>query len=239
MVVSGLSVGYGDHLVLSGVDLTVDEGEVVALMGASGCGKTTLIRALAGLLPLASGTVATAPERSGRPGVMFQTPLLFPWLNALANVQFPCKVIGIDGDARPLLAAVGLDGNEAKYPWELSGGMQRRVALARALVVDPAFLMLDEPFSGVDEMTSEKLYELLAMVLARTATPCLLTTHSLYEAVFLSDRIVVLSGAPAGVSAIHEVGLPRPRDGSIRNDRRFAEQVCLLRRVIRRSGDGE
>ena len=227
----GVSVAYNDSLILKTVSLDVWEGEVVALIGKSGCGKTTLLKAAAGLLSPREGAI-DIDAGEGLLSLMFQKPLLFPWLNASENVQLPGRLADRSVRTEQLFASVRLTGNEKKYPWELSEGMQRRVSLARALAMNQEILLLDEPFSGVDEITSESLHELLAKIIESTRITCLFTTHNLYEAVFLADAVVVLSGSPATVSGIHRVAFPRPRSGLIRESAAFAEEVGSVRALL-------
>jgi NitT/TauT family transport system ATP-binding protein len=205
---------------LDGVDLAVLEGELVAVVGPSGCGKSTLLRILGGLLEPEEGTVTLEGPRLGGPsrrvGYVFQKANLLPWRTALRNVTLPLEVAGVplrsaQVRALGLLNLVGLDGFEEAHPWELSGGMAQRVAIARALVTEPDLLLLDEPFGSIDALSREQMnLELLRIWRARRVT-AVLVTHNLREAVFLADRVLVMSPRPGIVEAEVAVDLPRPR----------------------------
>jgi NitT/TauT family transport system ATP-binding protein len=226
---------------LQGVTVKVAEGEFVALVGPSGCGKSTLLRIAAGLLRATAGRVEVDGVRHERPhddlGLMFQTAVLLPWRTVLANVALPAVLKGARLDAvRPrameLIDLVGLTGFEDRYPHELSGGMQQRVSLARALMQDPRVLLLDEPFGALDAMTRDQLNVEVERVRAATGKTILLVTHSIPEAVFLSDRIVVLSRRPGQVKAVVDVVLPRPRDLAVLGDPRFAVIAAEVRGLL-------
>jgi NitT/TauT family transport system ATP-binding protein len=206
--------------VLGGIDLEVGRRSVIALVGPNGCGKSTLLRVIAGLLPAAGGTV----EVEGRPvsgpdariGLVFQEPRLLPWRSALANVAFPLEVAGHgraarEARARDLLGLVGLRDWAGARPAELSGGMRQRLAIARALALEPSVLLLDEPFSALDALTRERFNVELLRLWERIGSTIVLVTHSIPEAVFLADRVVVLSPRPAAVAADVPVELSRPR----------------------------
>jgi NitT/TauT family transport system ATP-binding protein len=205
------------------VTLTTRPGEMLCIVGPSGCGKTTLLRCVSGLMPPTSGAVrldereVTAPPRSM--ALVFQdySRSLLPWMTVHGNVVLPLKAGRVprqdrEALARDALASVGLDGQGRKYPWQLSGGMQQRAAIARALAYQPEILLLDEPFASVDAQTRADLEDLLLDVWGRTGLTVLLVTHDIDEAVYLADRIVVLSAAPTRVKETIEVDLPRPRD---------------------------
>jgi NitT/TauT family transport system ATP-binding protein len=206
-------------------DLTfkVGAGEIVAIVGPSGCGKTTLLKVLAGLLAPTRGDIRFQGKavRGVPPGLamVFQeySRSLFPWTTVRANVELPLKYQPIDASERTRrvsesLEAVGLSGFEARFPWQLSGGMQQRVALARALAYQPKLLLMDEPFASVDAQTRMDLEDLAAAVRDRFEITIVLVTHDIDEAVYLSDRVVVLSAAPSIVLAQVNIALPRPRD---------------------------
>jgi NitT/TauT family transport system ATP-binding protein len=198
---------------LNGVSLTLQPGERVALLGPSGCGKSSVLRVLAGLLAPTSGQVL--PPQPPPLGCVFQQATLLPWATVLDNVALPLRLQGrsasqAQAQARPLIERVGLAGFAAALPHELSGGMQMRAALARALVTDPALLLLDEPFGALDEITREQLgRELLAWCAARPALAVLLVTHSVFEAVALADRVLVMSPRPGRIVATLDVASTR------------------------------
>ncbi|MFC7534160.1 ABC transporter ATP-binding protein [Actinoplanes sp. GCM10030250] len=205
---------------LHGIDLDIAEGEFVAVIGRSGCGKSTLLRLIAGLLPATSGTITIggvpvrAPTRDV--ALMQQQPALLPWRTALANVMLPVEIARLprhthEARATELLDAVGLAGFHHRHPYELSGGMQQRVALCRALIQQPRVLLMDEPFSALDALTREDLAtQLQELHLARPATT-VFVTHSIQEAVLLADRVVVLSPRPGRVREVLDVDIGRPR----------------------------
>jgi NitT/TauT family transport system ATP-binding protein len=235
--------------VLAGVNCTVAAGEVVALVGPSGCGKSTLLRIVTGLEYPDGGVVQlfglspVQARREHRFGIAFQTAALLEWRDAAANVALPLELAGWPPEARrarvdELLARMGLSDAAHRLPRQLSGGMQQRVALARALALAPPVLLLDEPFSALDELTREQLQgellDLLAVILPRPAV--LLVTHNLTEAVLLSDRVIVLSRRPAQVLAEVSIDLPRPRRADLRDDVRLHQLVAELRAVLRGNG---
>ncbi len=215
--------GHGQMLVLDNVDLTLNENEIVGLLGRSGSGKSTLLRSIAGLLRPDEGEVRFVPDETGRqPSVsmVFQTFALFPWLTVLQNVELGLEAQKLPAEARRTraLAAIdliGLDGFENAYPKELSGGMRQRVGLARAIVVDPALLLMDEPFSALDVLTAETLRTDLLDLWCEGRMPIksiLIVTHNIEEAVLMCDRILVFSSNPGRVAAEIRVDLPQPRD---------------------------
>ena len=225
-------------LALSNVNLEIERGEFVTVVGPSGCGKTTLLKILAGILQKSTGRIMVDGKPIDGPsrqvGVVFQEPLLLPWRTILENVLVPAEIQKLDpgkarASAQALLKLVGLAGFEDKYPRELSGGMQQRVGIARALVHDPDFLLMDEPFGALDAMTREQMnLELLDIWAAKRKT-VLLITHSISEAVFLGDRIVVMSPRPGRISEIIDVDLPRPRNLDIINSAEFGTYVRRVR----------
>ena len=205
------------------VTLTTRPGEMLCIVGPSGCGKTTLLRCVSGLMPPTSGAVrlddraVTAPPRTM--ALVFQdySRSLLPWMSIHDNVVLPLKAGRMarherEALASEALASVGLDADGRKYPWQLSGGMQQRAAIARALAYQPEIMLLDEPFASVDAQTRADLEDLLLEVWSRTGLTVLLVTHDIDEAVYLGDRIVVLSAAPTRVKETIDVDLPRPRD---------------------------
>ena len=223
---------------LEQITFNVNEGQFVAVVGPSGCGKSTLLKILAGILPsskgeaLLRGTPIAGPRRDI--GMVFQSPVLLPWRSVLDNVLLPIDVhrLGRNGHlklAMDLLHLVGLDGFEHRYPWELSGGMQQRVAITRALIHDPAMLLMDEPFGALDAMTREQMnLELQRIWLERKKT-VLFITHSITEAVFLADRVLVMTPRPGSIMADVEVKIPRPRALEAMNFPEFAPYVHSIR----------
>jgi NitT/TauT family transport system ATP-binding protein len=231
------------------VDFDVHDGEFVSLVGPSGCGKSTLLHIVAGLIPYDSGTVHVGgqPVRAGRRdvGIMLQRPVLLPWRTVIANVLLPADVYALDGKesrdrAQQLLELVGLQGFEDKHAWELSGGMQQRASLARLLLPDPSILLMDEPFAALDEFTRERLNGELARLHERLGRSVLYVTHNIPEAVFLSDRVVVLKARPGEVLEIVDIDLPRPREIELVSNPRTAEISAHIRRMLSESeaGDG-
>jgi NitT/TauT family transport system ATP-binding protein len=224
---------------LSRIGLDIAEGEFVSLVGPSGCGKTTVLRILAGLIGDYTGNVAVRGRALRGPsrevGVVFQDANLMPWRTTLANVLLPAEVLrlkGMEPRARELLAMVGLDGFERKLPGELSGGMRQRVAIARALLHDPAVLLLDEPFGALDAMTRDTMNVELGRIAAASRKTVFLITHSIAEAVFLSDRVLVMSARPGRIIETIPIDLPRPRSLDIIADPVFADTVLRIRRLL-------
>ena len=210
-----------------GVDLDVQEGSFVSIVGPSGCGKTTLLYAIDGLLPIDGGEILVNNKPVTGPGrdraVVFQSASLLPWRTVHGNITYGLKLRGKlhrDQLARieKLIDLVGLKGFENRYPAELSGGMQQRANLARALAVDPDILLLDEPFASVDAQTREKLQVELTQIWTRTRKTMLFVTHDIAEAVFLSDRVVVFTSRPARVREIIDIAVPRPRSLETKHD---------------------
>ena len=229
----------GNVAALEGISFDVREGDFVAVVGPSGCGKTTLLKILAGLMPPSRGdarlrgTPITGPRQDI--GVVFQSPVLFPWRTVLDNVLLPIDVQGLPRErhrraALDLLALVGLEGFERRYPWELSGGMQQRVALTRALVHDPAMLLMDEPFGALDAMTREQMNVELQRIWLERKKTVVFITHSIPEAVFLGDRVLVMSPRPGRILEDVRVDLPHPRPLDVMNTPAFGEHVRAIRR---------
>jgi NitT/TauT family transport system ATP-binding protein len=226
---------------LRDVSLDVARGEFVSLVGPSGCGKSTILKIAAGLVPYETGSVLVAGEpahtASRDAAIMLQTPVLFPWRTVMDNVLLPAEVLGLDmkaarGRAEELLRLVGLEGFSDKYRWELSGGMQQRVSLARLLVPEPSILLMDEPFSALDELTRETLFLELARIHEQLRRTVLYVTHNVLEAVFLSDRVVVMDARPGQVLGIVDIDLPRPRQLEILNSARMAELAGEVRNML-------
>src|ERR671934_2790704 len=210
----------GRLLALDDIGFGVAEGEFVAIVGPSGCGKSTLLKILAGLLPATAGEVrlrsaaVTGPRRDV--GFVFQSPVLFPWRTVLDNVLLPADVQRLGREqmrrsALDLLALVGLSGFEQRYPWELSGGMQQRVAITRSLIHNPAMLLMDEPFGALDAMTRESMNVELQRIWLERRETVVFVTHSIPEAVFLADRVVVMTRRPGRILERVAVDIPRPR----------------------------
>jgi len=240
--VDGLCHAYddGDHLVLDHVSLTLRDNEIVSLLGRSGSGKSTLLRIIAGLMPPTAGTVTIEGEPVSGPAtqvaMVFQSFALFPWLTVLENVEIGLEAQGVDADVRKkrALAAIdliGLDGYESAYPKELSGGMRQRVGLARALVVHPKVLLMDEPFSALDVLTAETLRTDLLDLWCEGRMPIssiLMVTHNIEEAVVMSDRILVFSSNPGRVAAEINVDLPQPRSRLDPQFRKLVDDIYAL-----------
>ena len=229
---------------LSDIDLSVRRGEFVSFIGPSGCGKTTLMRVIADLVTPTAGEVTVngvSPEaaRLARAyGYVFQAPALYAWRNALRNVMLPLEIMRMPADERraraeKYLAMVGLSGFERKYPWQLSGGMQQRVSLARALAFEPELLLMDEPFGALDEITRDHLNEQLLRLWHQTQKTVIFVTHSISEAVFLSSRIVVMSPRPGRILEIIESRLPAARELDVRETPEFLEVAHRVRQALR------
>jgi len=225
------------------ISLSVRKNEFVSLLGPSGCGKTTLIRIVAGLLPADRGEVFVNGREVTAPGrercMVFQQFGLLPWRTVLSNVEFGLEIEGTPKEERreiseKYLELVGLKGFENYYPHQISGGMQQRVGIARALSKKPDILLMDEPFGAVDAQTREQLQEELLKIWAQTDTTVLFVTHSIDEAVYLSDRVVVMQARPGRIKEEVAVDLPRPRwEGDVKADPRFAQLRALLRESLR------
>jgi NitT/TauT family transport system ATP-binding protein len=227
---------------LDGVSLSVRARAFVSLLGPSGCGKSTLLRLVADVLQPSAGSIrvaGTTPEAARKRrafGFVFQDPTLLAWRSALNNTLLPLEIVGGARDgrarARRLLDLVGLSGFEDAYPWQLSGGMRQRVSIARALITEPSILLMDEPFGALDEITRERMNSELLRIWEATGTTILFVTHSSPEAVFLSDRVVVLSARPGRVKLDLPIDLPRPRDPAIKETVEFARYTAELRRAL-------
>jgi NitT/TauT family transport system ATP-binding protein len=235
-----------DVRALAGIDLDVGPGEVVSLIGPSGCGKSTLLRIVGDLVAPSAGEVLVNGKPPGRArldhdyGMVFQAPVLFDWRTVEQNVALPLELLGRPAGERArrvadLLDLVGLREFARSRPYELSGGMQQRVSIARALSFEPGLLLMDEPFGALDELTRDRLNEELLRIRERTGTTILFVTHSIPEAVFLSSRVVVMTPRPGRVRAVIEVDLPAPRDDATRESARFFELVTEVREALRGS----
>ncbi|GHJ08069.1 ABC transporter ATP-binding protein [Micromonospora humidisoli] len=230
---------------LRDINLTVRRGEFISVVGPSGCGKTTLLKILAGLSPKTGGTVRIAGTEVVRPlrevGMVFQAPTLLPWRTIFDNVMVPAEIQKLDPvrhrqRAQQLLEMVGLTGFERKYPHELSGGMQQRAGICRALVHDPAVLLMDEPFGALDAMTREYMNVELLRIWRESNQTVVLVTHSIPEAVFLSDRVVVLSSRPGRIAEVLPIDLDRPRDLGVMSSDRAGVYVDRIRRHFHAAG---
>jgi NitT/TauT family transport system ATP-binding protein len=215
---------------LDGVNLTVSDGEFVSIVGPSGCGKTTFLSVVDGLIPATSGRILVDGEVVAKPGpdraVVFQDASLLPWRTVLANIRYGLECQGVNAReakdrADHFIAMVGLTGFEHHYPHELSGGMQQRVNLARALVMDPKILLMDEPFASLDAQTRELMQEELLQIWVKANKTVLFVTHQIDEAIYLSDRVVVFSGRPGKVKTDIAVEIERPRKLGIKREPRF------------------
>ncbi|WP_245923889.1 ABC transporter ATP-binding protein [Paractinoplanes atraurantiacus] len=238
------NIGRTDEVTaLSEVDLTVGDGEFVSLIGPSGCGKSTLLRLIADLIEPSTGTVTVAGKGAGQArkeqayGIAFQQAGLFEWRTVLRNVELPLELRGMGkaerkARAEEMLTLVGLEDFGGHYPAQLSGGMQQRVAIARALAVQPPLLLMDEPFGALDEMTRERLQSELLGICAKTGTSTVFVTHSISEAVFLSDRVVVMSARPGRITASVTVDLPS-RDDAGRQSPPFFDKITEVRQALR------
>ena len=226
------------------IDLSVAAGEFVSLIGPSGCGKSTLLRIIGDLTSPTSGSVTVNGKPAPRArldrdyGMVFQAPVLFDWRTVQGNVELPLEVSGTPKRQRTEralehLRLVELSDFGGHYPWQLSGGMQQRVAIARALAVDPAILLMDEPFGALDEMTRERMNLELLKIWERTETTIVFVTHSIAEAVFLSTRVVVMSPRPGRISALIDIDLPRQRSADTRELEQYFHLVTAVREALR------
>jgi len=231
----------GSTEALRGVSFEVHEGEFLCIVGPSGCGKTTLLRILSGLLKPTAGEVLWKGVPLDGPreemGFVFQKANLMPWRNVLRNVTLPLEIRGVDREkaerqGRELLSTMGLDGFLNAYPRELSGGMEQRVALARALIYDPAILFLDEPFGSLDALTRERLNVELARLWQMKRKTVVMVTHNIQEAVFLADRVLVMSPRPGHIEVSIPVSLPRPRTIALMYTPEFGELSRKVREAI-------
>jgi len=225
---------------LQDVSLTIAKGEFVSLLGPSGCGKTTLLRIMADLIQPTGGTLKVAGNTAREArlaqkyGIVFQSPVLYDWRRVKSNITLPLELKGVPRPERikkamELLELVGLEKFANHYPWQLSGGMQQRVAIARALAMEPEILLMDEPFSALDEFTRERLNEELLAIWSKVQNTVVFVTHSIPEAIFLSDRVFVLSPHPGRLSAVVDIPLPRPRTKEMRNSETFFRLIAQIR----------
>jgi NitT/TauT family transport system ATP-binding protein len=240
---SGVSKTYGtgDGQVqsLRPLDFHINDGEFFVVVGPSGCGKSTLLKLISGLLAPTSGEIHVdgkkVTEPHGDVGIVFQNALLLPWRNILNNVLMPIDMKNLSREkyiprAKELLKMVGLEGFEKKLPWQLSGGMQQRASICRALVHDPKIMMMDEPFGALDAMTREKMNVELSRIQRTTGKTILLITHSIPEAVFLADKVLVMTERPGGIAAIYDVPLGRERTLDAMSNPIFTDLVARIRK---------
>jgi NitT/TauT family transport system ATP-binding protein len=224
-----------DLLAIERVDLEIPEGQFVSIVGPSGCGKSTFVKIVNGLLPDYEGEIEVLPPTSGGTAhaMVFQDAALFPWYTVLSNVAYGLRCRGVGAKAAheramPYIRMVGLEGFESKYPYQLSGGMQQRANLARALTVDPQLLLMDEPFAALDAQTRELMQEELLRIWAKAGKTVLFITHQIDEAIYLADRVLVMSARPGKILADIEVDIPRPRELKVK---RTTEFTALVDRV--------
>jgi NitT/TauT family transport system ATP-binding protein len=244
IAVEGVSKAFGPVQALVDIHVRVRAGEFLSLIGPSGCGKTTLLKTIAGLLPVDAGRIVVGERTVTGPGrecsVVFQDFALLPWASVQRNVEFGLLLRGVAAAERAeragrAIARVGLAGFEQAYPAQLSGGMQQRVGLARALAVNPQVLLMDEPFASIDEQTRRLFQDDLLTLWSQERKTVVLVTHSMEEAIYLSDRVVVLSPRPGRVHQVLDVPLPRPREATdVRGTADFARLVDGLWKVLRK-----
>jgi NitT/TauT family transport system ATP-binding protein len=238
----------GNVTALENIELEMHPGEFVSLIGPSGCGKSTLLRVVGDLTPPTSGSVTVngKPARQARNdgdyGIVFQDSVLFDWRTVAKNIALPLEMLGWSRDRRKARVEEMLDLVELRnfadhHPWQLSGGMQQRVSIARALSFEPALLLMDEPFGALDEMTRERLNLELLSIWETLGSTVVFVTHSISEAVFLSTRVVVMSPRPGRIAGLVDIDLPFPRTVETREDPRFFELVTQVRELLRKRGE--
>jgi NitT/TauT family transport system ATP-binding protein len=238
----------GQTVALRGIDLDIEPGEFVSLIGPSGCGKSTLLRVIGDLVQPTTGTV----QVNGKPaedarldreyGMVFQAPVLFDWRTVEGNVTLPLEILGRPREwrasrAREMLELVELGDFARHMPYQLSGGMQQRVSIARALSFEPRILLMDEPFGALDEMTRERMNDEVLRIWEQTGTTVVFVTHSIPEAVFLSSRVVVMSARPGRITSIVDIDLPRPRIAASREAERYFQLITDVREALRAGGE--
>jgi NitT/TauT family transport system ATP-binding protein len=239
--------GKGGVTALQDIDLEVESGEFISLIGPSGCGKSTLLRVIGDLVEPSAGQILVNGKTAHRArldrdyGIVFQAAVLYDWRTVAKNIALPLELLGW-GRARraervaEMVGLVELEGFEKHYPWQLSGGMQQRVSIARALSFSPALLLMDEPFGALDEMTRERLNAELLRIWAETGSTVIFVTHSISEAVYLSTRVVVMSARPGRITTVVPIDLPQPRTFETREDPRFFELVTRVREALHAGG---
>jgi NitT/TauT family transport system ATP-binding protein len=241
------SFAGGGVTALESIDLDVGAGEFVSLIGPSGCGKSTLLRIVGDLVEPTAGEVVVNGKSARQArldrdyGIVFQDAVLYDWRTVTKNIALPLELMGWDRGrraerVREMLQLVELQGFEDHHPWQLSGGMQQRVSIARALSFSPALLLMDEPFGALDEMTRERLNGEVLRIWEQSGSTMIFVTHSIAEAVFLSTRVVVMSPRPGRVAAVVEIDLPQPRIADTREEPRFFELVTEVRDRLREGG---
>jgi NitT/TauT family transport system ATP-binding protein len=237
----------GGLTALHEINLEVEQGEFVSLIGPSGCGKSTLLRIVGDIIEPTSGSVTVngKPARRARLdrdyGIVFQSPVLYDWRTVTKNISLPLEMLGWDRSRRSkrvkeMLELVELENFGSHYPWQLSGGMQQRVSIARAFSFSPALLLMDEPFGALDEMTRERLNMELLQIWSETGSTVIFVTHSIQEAVFLSTRVAVMSARPGRIAGIVPIDLPQPRTATTREEPRFFELVTDVRERLHDAG---
>ena len=245
----GISKTFGKRGVtaLQDIDLEVGPGEFVSLIGPSGCGKSTLLRVVGDLVAPSAGEILVNGKTAHRArldrdyGIVFQAAVLYDWRTVTKNIALPLELLGWSRARRAervgeMLKLVELEGFEKHYPWQLSGGMQQRVSIARALSFSPALLLMDEPFGALDEMTRERLNAELLRIWAETGSTVIFVTHSISEAVYLSTRVVVMSPRPGRITSVIPIELSQPRTFETREDPRFFELVTEVREALHAGG---
>jgi NitT/TauT family transport system ATP-binding protein len=240
----------GGTVALQEIELEIEQGEFISLIGPSGCGKSTLLRIVGDLIEPTAGSVtvngksARQARRDHDYGIVFQDAVLYDWRTVSKNIALPLELAGWERERRAkrvaeMLELVELHGFGEHYPWQLSGGMQQRVSIARALSFDPALLLMDEPFGALDEMTRERLNAELLRIWEASGSTVVFVTHSIAEAVFLSTRVVVMSARPGRVSRVIPIELPQPRTAATREDPRFFELATEVREALHMGGSIE
>ena len=245
----GISKTFGKRGVtaLQDIDLEVGLGEFISLIGPSGCGKSTLLRVVGDLVEPSAGEILVNGKTAHRArldrdyGIVFQAAVLYDWRTVTKNIALPLELLGWSRARRAervgeMLKLVELEGFEKHYPWQLSGGMQQRVSIARALSFSPALLLMDEPFGALDEMTRERMNAELLRIWAETGSTVIFVTHSISEAVYLSTRVVVMSPRPGRITSVIPIELPQPRTFETREDPRFFELVTEVREALHAGG---
>jgi len=238
VLVRGLSKSFGSTLAVDDVSFGVEDRSFVSLVGPSGCGKSTLLRMTAGLIKPSEGSIRVRDQPVTRPirdvGMVFQSPVLLPWRSTLQNILFVAEMGGENPSAHrsralELMAQAGLRGFEASYPHELSGGMQQRAALCRAMLLKPSLILMDEPFGALDVITREKMGFALQKLWSESRNTVVFVTHSITEAVLLSDTVLVMTPRPGRIRDIVTIDLPRPRESQILRDARFVALSARIR----------